>query len=773
MDPQSTRRLESLFARALELAPAERATWLASLSGADAELRAELDSLLTHLERSSQFLARPATEAAFVGARPERIASYRVLGELGSGGMGVVYLAEQDKPRREVALKVIRAGFTSPAALRRFEHEATALARLHHANIAQIFEAGTADWGFGPQPFFAMEFVQGRTLGEHVREHASSERERLTLLAQACDALEHAHGRGVVHRDLKPSNILVESRADGAQIKVLDFGVARVTDVGLQTASRLTDAGQVLGTLPYMSPEQACGEALVDARSDVYALGAIGYELFAGQPPLDVLGRPLHEAVRIVCDTEPEPLVSRGVRVEREVETILSKALDKDPRRRYGSAGEMAADLRRHMQHRPILARPPSRTYRLAKFTRRHRALVVGLALTFLTLLGGLIATRHQAVVAAGERDRADDEARVARAAADFQRDMLARVDPEVDGRSVRLADVLDDAAAALPGALADLPAAEGGVRVMLGGSYQSLGLATEAEAQLVRAVELLKRARGVDHDETLRARAVLASVVADRGRYAEAVGTTEEVLQAWIARHGRRHPEALVLELNLSKLYALVDRTEEGERMARANLALRREVFGEDSAEFLDALSSLGQMLWAQGRFAESEPLLRQALDTGRTLQGETHPRTLQRSAELASVLMQTQRLDEAEELLRSAVEAGREVFGPEHAEMLAFRHNLGALLERRGQTAEAEALFREVLALQERVLGPAHPDAWTVQQSLAGLLFRQKRFTEAEPLFARVLAEQEGVLGPDDPECAATRAWLERTRQALAPQR
>lgn len=771
MDDQGARRIESLFAHALELDPQERSTWLASLSGADGELRAELESLLVHLERSSRFLARPATDAAFLASRPERIASYRVLRELGAGGMGVVYLAEQDQPRREVALKVIRPGFTSRDALRRFEHEAAALARLHHPHIAQVFEAGTADWGFGPQPYFAMELVQGRTLSEHVRERASSVHERLTLLAQACDALEHAHGRGVVHRDLKPSNILVESLSDGAEIKVLDFGVARVTDVGAQSASRLTDAGQILGTLPYMSPEQARGDSLVDARSDVYALGAIGYELFAGEPPLDVLGRPLHEAVRIVCDTDPEALSNRGVRIDREIETILAKALDKDPRRRYGSAGEMAADLRRHMHHRPIHARPPSRTYRLAKFTRRHRALVSGLSLTFIALLGGLIATRNQAVVAAGERDRADVEARVARAVADFQRDMLARVDPEVDGREVRLADVLDDAAAALPGALAGLLAAEGGVRAMLGGSYQSLGLVLEAEEQLVHAVRLLTDAHGREHDETLRARGSLASVVADQGRYAESLLETEEVLRAWIARHGRRHPEALVLELNLAKLYALVDRAEDAERLARENLELRREVFGEDHEEFLNGLSTLGQLFLMQGRFAEAEPLLRQAIEQGRTLQGDHHPRTLQRSAEFASVLIQTQRLAEAEVLLRATIDAARTVFGTEHGETQAMEHNLGALLERRGHVAEAEAQFRKVIEIQGRLLDEAHPDAWTAQSSLAGLLFRQRRFQEAESLFARVLAVQERALGPDDPECGATRSWLERTRRELAP--
>ena len=775
MDSSSTRRLESLFARALALEPARRATWLASLAGEDAALRTELDSLLVHLERSSHFLARPATDAAFLAVPPQRIASYRILHELGSGGMGVVYLAEQDKPRREVALKVIRAGLVSGAALRRFEHEAAALARLHHPNIAQIFEAGTADWGFGPQPFFAMELVQGLTLGEHVRAQASSVRERLTLLAQACDALDHAHGRGVVHRDLKPSNILVELVSGEPRIKVLDFGVARVTDVGAETASRLTDAGQVLGTLPYMSPEQARGDwQAVDERSDVYALGALGYELFAGEPPLDLLGRPLHEAVRIVCDTDPEPLASRGVRIDHEIETIFSKALDKDPRRRYGSARELAADLRRHMENRPILARPPSRTYRLAKFTRRHRALVTGVSLAFLALLGGLIATQRQALVAAAERDRADGEARVARAVADFQREMLERVDPELDGREVSLASVLDHAAAALPGALAGLPEAEGGVRATLGTSYQSLGLQAGAEEQLARAVELLTAARGADHDETLRARATLASVVADAGRYEESLKETAEILRAWTERHGRRDREALVLELNLAKLHACFeDGMDEAQRIARENLELRREVFGEEHAEYLNGLSTLGQLLRSEGSFDEAEPLLREAVELGTKLQGENHPRTLQRRVELASLLMQTQRLEEAEELLWTAIEAGHTVFGAEHPELLAFEHNLGALLERRGRPAEAEASFRKVVEIQARILGPEHPDAWIAQCSLAGLLYRQNRCAEAEPLFARVLEAQERALPADDPELGDTRAWLERTRKKLATDR
>lgn len=315
----------------------------------------------------------------------QRIGSYTLIEEIGQGGMGVVYLAEQEHPRRKVALKLIQPGRTSASLLRRFEHEAEVLGRLQHPGIAQIYEAGTADTGHGPQPYFAMEFIEGRSLARYAEEQQLGTRARLELLARICDAVHHAHQKGIIHRDLKPGNILVT--ADG-QPKVLDFGVARATDADLQTATLQTDIGQFIGTVPYMSPEQVSGDpAELDTRSDVYALGVIAYELLAGTPPYDLRQKMIHEAVRIIREETPAPLSSLNRVLRGDVETIVGKALEKEKERRYASANDLASDIRRYLADEPIVARPPSTVYQLRKFAKRNRVATVAAAAVFVTLI--------------------------------------------------------------------------------------------------------------------------------------------------------------------------------------------------------------------------------------------------------------------------------------------------------------------------------------------------------------------------------------------------
>ncbi len=396
-------RVWNLFDRAADLSPSERAAFLDDACGGDPGLRAEVESLLAHdVTSASQGrgglfespLGRRQWESTLLPtesppveapALPPRVGRYRVLRLLGEGGMGVVYEAEQDSPRRRVALKVVRPGLVTPALLKRFAHEAQILGRLRHPGIAQIYEAGQSEYG---QPFFAMEFIHGDPLDEHARRHGLGPAARLELLARVCDAVQHAHEQGVVHRDLKPGNILVD---EAGQPRILDFGVARGTDADLLISTAHTQPGQLVGTLSYMSPEQVAADpAGVDGRSDVYTLGVILHELLAGRLPYPLEHLPLPELARVIREQEPSRLGSIDTRFRGDVETIAAKALEKDRARRYQSAADLAADIRRHLRNEPIRARPVSSATRLARWCRRRpgtAALLAALALVILTSL--------------------------------------------------------------------------------------------------------------------------------------------------------------------------------------------------------------------------------------------------------------------------------------------------------------------------------------------------------------------------------------------------
>lgn len=392
-------RAKAAFIRVCEADEDDRAALLDTICGDDADLRAEVLSLLRH----------DADELGLDGAafdplpRGTRVGGFEIIAPIGMGAMGVVYEARQERPQRTVALKLVQGLGVSASARRRFEHESEVLARLQHPGIAAIYDAGI-DAASGT-PYFAMELVRGEPIVDHANAHAMGLEARLELLAAVADAVQHAHQRGVIHRDLKPANILVDA---AHRPRVLDFGIARLTGDN-RDATLATLPGQVMGTLGYMAPEQAAADPLgVDARADIYALGAIGYELLAGGPPLDLHAKPLPEALRAIQQDEPRRLGALDRRLRGDIETVFACALAKDPSRRYASAGALADDLRRVVAREPIAARPATTMYQLRTFARRRKGLVIAGGVVAATLVLASVVSVAFAISAQRQRDRAD-----------------------------------------------------------------------------------------------------------------------------------------------------------------------------------------------------------------------------------------------------------------------------------------------------------------------------------------------------------------------------
>jgi len=707
------------------------------------------------------------------GRLPESLGGYRIVRRLGQGGMGVVYEALQENPRRPVALKVIHAGRASREAVRRFTFESAVLARLRHPGIAQVYEAGAVDTDGGDRlPYFAMEFVEGPTLRAYVERERPPLRRRLALLADLCDAVHYAHQRGVIHRDLKPGNILID--ADGRP-KILDFGVARVTDGDLQLTTVQTQASQVLGTLPYMSPEQVAGDALAtDTRSDVYALGVVAFETLSGRLPYDLKGRTLPEAARIIESRPPERLGRQAPDCTGDVECIVAKALEKEKEQRYGSAAEMAADIRRFLADEPILARPPSVAYQLRKFARRNRILVTAAGVVVLVLVGATLFSAQQAWRAV--RAEADArvqfrEARSAQAQAEasaeaarletaklaatnqFLQDLFASVDPAgpQGARDVTVAEVLSAAARQLDeGGLPAQPEVEAAARTAVGNAFRALGKPSEAEPQLLRAVELGREVHPEGHADLAFSLHKLARVYEYLGRYEEAEATYRESLAMRRAILGEEHADVATSLNNLGWLRERRGNPTEAEALHREALAIRRALWGEEHVEVATSLNNLASALYAQGRLQESEALYRQSLDLDRRLRGETHANVAATMSNLAVVLQELDQFDEALSLLRDAVRVTHAAWGEDHPNVATAMNNLARLLANREQYAEAEQLYRDAIEIERRARGPGHPNVVNSMTNLAAMLVRSEALDQAEAQLdevMRVLAEHSNL--------------------------
>jgi serine/threonine protein kinase/tetratricopeptide (TPR) repeat protein len=744
--------LDDIFFAAREVTNAEdRAAYLDRVCGEDTELHRRVERLLAAQSKVGNFLESPppsptvSVNAETVTEGPgQSIGPYKLMEQIGEGGMGVVYVAEQHQPvRRKVALKIIKPGMDSKPVVARFEAERQALAMMDHPNIARVFDGGTTPSG---RPYFVMELVRGIPITDYCDEQKLTIRERLELFVLVCRAVQHAHQKGIIHRDLKPSNILITLH-DGVPVpKVIDFGVAKATGQSLTDKTVYTAFAQLIGTPLYMSPEQVELSGLdVDTRSDVYSLGVLLYELLTGTTPFDaetLRNVAFDELRRIIREQEPQsPSVRlsslgatlttvsarRNVNARRlgpslrgEVDWIVMKALEKDRRRRYETANDFASDVMRYLTDQPVEACPPSVWYRVRKFASRNRvALATSTVVATVLVLGTAVST-WMAIRAT----RAERAARQERDAATAAR--------EAEALSRKRAEEAEKTA--------------------------------RTEGEKAKAIneflvkDLLVRAGERGRDDNLLLQAGLRK---DKDAAAGRL-TLREALDRAAEKVGERFRDLPLVEaalrITISDTYHGVSAWTECRTQAAAALAIYERTKGSLTAEALNATRRLGDALDHENKYSEAEPLLRKSLDGLRRVQGEEHSDTLEARENLAVLYFDERKFAHAETLLVKVLEGRRRILGEEHPDTIRSMYNLAGVYKEQMKFAQAEPLLVKVLEIGRRVQGEAHLDMLTAARQLGHLYLMNREFARSIPLLEDVLRWSRDKLGPDHPDTLDT---------------
>jgi serine/threonine protein kinase/tetratricopeptide (TPR) repeat protein len=789
--------IRELFLKALDLtSPAERDAYLEQACGPNIERRAKVEALLkSHLADS--FLEQPAVQvlqtAAATGTPSEGpgtvIDKYKVLEKLGEGGFGVVYMAEQTQPvKRRVALKIIKVGMDTREVVGRFEAERQALALMDHPNIAKVLDGGATEAG---RPYFVMELVRGTKLTDYCDEKNLPTQERLGLFIQVCQAVQHAHQKGIIHRDLKPSNILVTVNDGVAVPKIIDFGIAKATQMELSEKTVFTRFLQFLGTPVYMSPEQAELTSVdIDTRSDIYSLGVLLYELLTGKTPFDskeLLRVGLDEMRRTIREKEPptpstrvstmqgDELTTtaqrRGIEPPKLINTlrgdldwIVMKCLEKDRARRYETANGLAMDVQRHLNNEAVLASPPSTLYRFQKLVRRNRAVLAAGAIIFTLLVLGVGAITWEAVRArraereqTRSRQQAQTEAAKAQEVARFLKGMLEGVHPRrALGRDTTiLREILDDAAKRAATDLTNQPDVEAELLTTIGAVYGGLGQNPQAEEMIRRALALRRSLFGNENLDVADSLDDLSGVLGEEEKYSEGEVAAREALAIQRKLRGPEHRMAW----SLNTLGVCLDgqgKYEEAETMYRDALAMRRKLLSDKDPDLACSLNNLSGVLSRKGDLPGAEKALREAITVMKKHYGPENPYIEVQLDNLAKCLIGQGKFAEGEACAREALGLQKTLFGSDFPHVIRSLWILNDVLRDQHKLAELEAVDRELLAATRKQPGDDQ-GVLNALNNLGGLLSgRQDKLAECEALNREALALTRKVHGGEDPEVA-----------------
>lgn len=818
-DQPNSSELERLFQQALERPAAERHSWLEVHCAHDPALRAEVQELLRLDERNADGLLDGISHGTFAEQLPTKIGAYVVSRLIAHGGMSAVFDAAHEKTGARAAVKLIRVGMATASQQLRFQFEAELLAKLNHPSIARLFDAGQtsavySDGTTAQRSFIAMEYVEGQGIAQHCVTHDLQLRHRVQLMLDVARAVQHAHERGIVHRDLKPANILITLPSADHPIgtpRVVDFGIAKLMSPGRNA----TVTGVIMGTLNYMSPEQMGGRSSeVGPASDVYALGAILYELLTGKPPIEAPSTLSPSAAFAMMNSEPTRVISMCAHVPLDLDAIVHKAIERTIDRRYTNARELADDLERWIENRPVEARQPTVIDRARLLYRRHPRLSVGVVVASACVLTlGSLAT-WQAVRASraelvalnrlelitAERDRADEQARIAKAVRLFLSSdilALANVQSQADvgmptNPDIKLIDVLDRASSRVgDGRFANSPAVEAALRSTIANAYIGLGRPAKAIEHLKRAAELNLQVLGPKARATLDCRASLATATDDAGNSAAAISLFEPLLTDARSFLGEADTLTLAVANNLALAYVHHAQINKAAALARESLALstaslgkthaitnrlanalavaesaagkdrsesqllkavelRRNAFGEDYPDTLVAKFDLGLYYSHAGDHRKALELLEPVLSTALTRLGREHPKTLLFLNDIATVYSASGDQRKAADILAEVYSIHRLTLGENHRKTLGALHNLAAVRVRLGDLDEGSKLLLQAYEANAAAFGPNAEDTLLDGSNLAETYRRMGRLDEAWTLGSDIVERMNATLGP-----------------------